>query len=100
VEAELQRVLSLRRRAARIEARVDAINERLGQIDAARQSSVSYEERFEILGRQHADLRDERAGLEMELSPLHDEIAELLAKLGGDAGYPMQAPPTARDGHD
>jgi aminoglycoside phosphotransferase (APT) family kinase protein len=86
VEAELQRVLSMRRAAGRIETRLGDILRTLREVDADRfRHSGGNEVRAQSLARFAEELRGERVKLEAELPALQEELSERLAALGGDA---------------
>ena len=86
VEAELQRVLSMQRTAARTEARLGAVTLAQAKLDERRRAYADDGKSVnDQLARQARELRDERRELEASLGPLHDEIAARLAALGDDA---------------
>jgi hypothetical protein len=88
VEAELLRVISLLRSAARIEDRLDDIMAQLRETDGDRFRKAGRAPlRFNALGQQADGLRQERTRLEAQLGPLHEDAARRLEALGDDAAY-------------
>jgi len=92
VEARLQHVLALYRRARLTEARLADIGAQQEACDDNRQSVAyhgnrGYKDQAAVLAEHSEDLRCERTVLEQSLSSAHEEIAKILADLGDHASY-------------
>ena len=86
VEAEFQRILSLRRSAGRIEDRLEDVIRAQTTLDGERRRHAgSSLTTVANLTAQATELREERRELESSIGALHDEISERLADLGDDA---------------
>jgi hypothetical protein len=80
IEAELQRVISLRKAVARKEAQLDANDRNLRRVRATMRANSGSENNGRRADEADA-IRQDSAGLEAEIMALHDEIAARIGKM-------------------